>query len=248
MRAQCAARFSRPIRRTFLISELGPSAVRFTRDKNMIPHLTLPDGTKRSMPEVLAIIDAYRKGDPAVFDLYDLAHGGPHDDVLPVDLLALNALNAWGGGQPMTAMTNAWFQRKEIAAIATPISKSPLEELKPDEVATEAQKVGAALDMIDGIKGYANTATSKLFHRLRPNLGPIWDGRVGQWYQSSLKDSWGTWAKRVYDQVLVPETLECLIAGRKHIGHELSVLRIWDVVLWQARGSKAPLKSAPPKG
>ena len=51
--------------------------------------------------------ETYAHENPAVFAPFDLPSGGPHDEVLPIDLLALNALNGWGAGQPMTGMTEA---------------------------------------------------------------------------------------------------------------------------------------------
>ncbi|HEX4792373.1 MAG TPA: DUF6308 family protein [Humisphaera sp.] len=198
--------------------------------------LTLPDGTTRSIPEVRAIIDDYRTIAPAVFDLYDLPNGGPHDEVLAIDLLAPNALNTWGAGQPMSAMTEAWRRRDEIADVVRPVSKSSLEDLDDAQLTLEVQKVGDALDVIDSIRGFGSTASAKLFHRLRPNLGPIWDNRVAGWYATSVKEPWVPWVKRVYDQVRAPGTLSCLLAMRAHVGRTLSVLRIWDIILWQLKG------------
>ena len=129
--------------------------------------LTLPDGRALNRDDVFAAIDDYCKRWPAVFALYDLSNPGPHDEVLPVDVLAPNALNAWGKGQPMTAMTAAWLAKDRIERAVRPISKTPLEELDDSALAIEARSVGSALDVIDEIKGYGNTATSKFFHRFR---------------------------------------------------------------------------------
>jgi hypothetical protein len=110
----------------------------------------------------------------AVFELYDLPECGPHDEVLPVDLLALNALNVWGRGQPMTAMAEGWNAGPGIARAVSVVSKKSLEKLSERERDEEAEKVGAAIETIDAVPGFGETASSKLFHRMRPNLGPIW--------------------------------------------------------------------------
>jgi hypothetical protein len=199
--------------------------------------LTLPDATILSEAEVLAVLDCYARAWPAVFDLYDLSCGGPHDEVMPIDVLAPNALNAWGNGQPMTAMTGAWAERHRIAEVVRPISKQPLEQLSDAEVNAEADKVGTALDFIDSIRGYGDTTAPKFFHRLRPNLGPIWDDKIYSWYGKS--PTWTGWVKQVYAHVRLPGTQDCLIAGRAHLGKELSVLRLWDMLLWQLRKDPA---------
>jgi hypothetical protein len=195
--------------------------------------LVLPDATTLSRAEALAVLDCYARTWPAVFDLYDLPSAGPHDEVLPIDVLAPNALNAWGNGQPMTAMTNAWAERHRIAEVVRPISTRPLEHLTDVEADVEADKVGVALDFIDSIRGYGNTTAPKFLHRLRPNLGPIWDDKIYSWYGKS--GPWTAWVKRVYAHVREPDTQGCLIAARAHLGKELSLLRLWDMLLWQLR-------------
>jgi len=196
--------------------------------------LRLPDGTRRSLDDVIGSVIGYAENYPAVFDLYDLPQGGPHNEVLPIDLLALNALNAFGNAPPMTAMTNAWIARYDIALMIDPITSKPLEELEEAQISIESEKVGAAMDAIDKISGYGSTATSKLFHRLRPNLGPIWDKKVGIWYAQHGRDNdWQPWVTRVYADVREPGTQRCLIAARERINKPLSLLRIWDLLLWQ---------------
>ena len=103
---------------------------------------TLPDGTKRSLQQILMLIDTYREQYPAVFDLYDLPGiCGPHDELLPIDLLSLNAMNAWAGGQPMTWMTEAWKRRNDIANIVKPVSRMPMPaKIAPTEAAASAAR------------------------------------------------------------------------------------------------------------
>jgi hypothetical protein len=64
--------------------------------------LTLPDGTKLSDAEVAKVLQEYQTDCPAVLELFDRTHAGPHDDLRAVDLLSLNALNAFGRAPPMT--------------------------------------------------------------------------------------------------------------------------------------------------
>src|SRR6266545_3090526 len=193
--------------------------------------LTLPDGSNLTLDEVLETVDAYSKNWPCVFDLYDSPDSGPHDDLRPIDLLSLNALNGWGNGQPMDAMTNAWLERDRISRAVAVVCITPLEQLTDAEAEAEVPKIAAAIEAIDDVKGFGPTTAAKLFHRLRPNLGPIWDRRMKKWYDP--KEAWVPWVRRVYSQVREPQTLRCLLTARKHLRCPLSVLRVWDVVLWQ---------------
>lgn len=203
--------------------------------------LILPDGKQLSDSEVFAHIDDYARKWPCVFELYDLPDAGPHDDVRPIDLLALNALNAWGSGQPMTWMSNAWPIRDQIARAIAPISHKQIEELDDSAAAEQAVKVGAALDMVNGIKGFGETVTPKFLHRLRPNLSPIWDKWIGTCYPDCKRKSWAVWVQRVYDDVRERDTQRCLMAARDRLGLPLSLLRVWDMLLWQRyRGAAAP--------
>ncbi len=195
------------------------------------PILTLPNGMQRPLEAVVAGVDKYAHDYPAVFDLYDYPDGGPHDTVLPIDVLAPNALNAWGKGQPMSAMTEAWKVRDDIARVVAPISKQPLEHLSNSEVAAEVEKVAAALTRINQIWGYGEVTTPKFLHRLRPNLVPIWDKWVEKWYGDC--GGWATWVQRVYSEVREPDTQRCLIAGQARTNPPLSLLRVWDLLLWQ---------------
>lgn len=205
--------------------------------------LTLPTGEQITSREVRVTVEEYAAQFPCVFDLFDFPNGGPHDEVLAVDLLALNALNAWGSGQPMTAMTNAWLARDEIKEVIIPISNQPLEEMSQADVVSQVDKVGIALDTIDAIKGFGNTATAKFFHRLRPNLGPIWDKWIGGWYEDC--PTWSGWVAKVYAHVREPETCRCLIEARTHIKRPLSLLRVWDIILWQRAAQSLTKMSSP---
>src|SRR4051812_20294898 len=116
--------------------------------------LKLPDGRTLSRDAAIAAVDDYAQNWPCVFELYDLPSGGAHDDLLPVDLLALNALNAWGGGQPMTAMTAAWVEREKIGAAVRSISSEPLEKIDESRLDAESERIAAAIEVVDAIRGY----------------------------------------------------------------------------------------------
>jgi hypothetical protein len=96
--------------------------------------LKLPNNEVLADDEVRETLSRYQNDCPAVLDLFDATIGEPHDELLPIDVLSLNALNAFGAGSPMTAMTAAWVDREKVTAAVKPITKVKLESLTPMEV------------------------------------------------------------------------------------------------------------------
>lgn len=193
--------------------------------------LILPNGKRLSDEAVFVAIDEYARNSGSVFDLYDEPSGGVHDEVLPIDILAPNALNAWGRGQPMSGMSEAWKRREHIAAVVRRISSTPIEDLADSHLHEQAARVASAIELILKIPYYGWTTATKLLHRLRPNLAPIWDSRVGEWYDDG--EGWAPWVQRIYGQVREPGTLSCLMAARERLQRPLTLLRVWDILLWQ---------------
>src|SRR5438128_450989 len=96
------------------LATLAPQVASVTTDS-----LLLPDGTYLAFDEVLRVVGEYKRR--AVFDLYDRTSEEPHDDVTAVDLLSINALNAFGARTPpMTPMANLWAKRDEVAVAVRP--------------------------------------------------------------------------------------------------------------------------------
>jgi len=195
----------------------------------------LPDGRRLPYTDVQATVEQYRTAYPAVLDLFDQTNPGPHDEIMAIDLLALNALNAFGG--PIRPMTSMWQQRQEIVQNIPEITTAPLENLTEQQIECALPTIDKVIKQIDSVRGFGDTATSKLFHRLRPNVGAIWDSRVEGWYPPTGSrggpGSWIPWLRTVYSQVREPESRECLQAVQRSLDVPLSLLRIWDIVLWQ---------------
>src|SRR5580658_10522099 len=95
--------------------------------------LRLPDGSRLPARRVALILRNYVKDNPAVLDLYDRTNEGPHDEVRPVDLLSLNALNAFIGSAPMTPMTALWRRRREIEVAISSVTRHPIEDLDDED-------------------------------------------------------------------------------------------------------------------
>ena len=193
------------------------------------PTVTLPDGKVLSVVEAT---DRVKQYNPAVFDLYDRPSSGPHDELLAIDVLSLNALNAFGPGAPMTAMTAVWEKRDDINELAAGITKKNLELLTASEIDEALPRLDEALEYIDAVRGFGYTSTSKLLHRLRPNITPIWDSRIQNWYHNYARDkTWTPWLRQVFQDVL--KNRHCLETIRADLRLDfLPIVRIWDILLW----------------
>ena len=170
-------------------------------------------------------------------DLYDGTNAaGPHDEVDAVDLLALNALNAFAGGGAMTHMAALWKKRSEVGACIRPVTKTPFQEIPPEQLDGEVQILANALKDIDelGIGGWGGggTRVAKLVHRLRPNIMPLYDVLVGEWFTKDELKTWESYLKAVYGCLKGKETKEGLVILSRRF--ELPPLRIWDILLWNS--------------
>lgn len=195
--------------------------------------LNLPNGKSLSTEDAIRAVKDYQSGNySAAFDLYDRPCSGPHDELLPIDILSLNALNAFRGRGPMTPMAGLWEKRGEVSRLVACITKRKLELLTQLEIDDELPRLEEALDSIDDVYCCGETVASKLLHRLRPNIAPIWDLRVKKWYVRFERETWERWLREVFKDVLV--NLNALEAVREDTClQDLPILRIWDVLLWQ---------------
>jgi hypothetical protein len=199
--------------------------------------LTLPNRDVLSDAAVCAALADYNANSPAVLALYDGTNPGSHDELLPIDILAVNALNAFGARvPPMTPMTAAWERRHAIGARAAQITPAALEQLSAAEIESQLPLLRDALIKIDEVHGFGSTAATKLLHRLRPNVTPIWDSRVAAWYpEAEYQSEWVPWLRRVFSDVLAPANRACLTLARRELPSQLPLQRVWDILLWQLR-------------
>jgi len=206
--------------------------------------LTLPNKKELSASQTRKLLRDYRRDCPAVLELFDGTNPGPHDTLFEIDILSINALNAFGSASPMRAMTAAWTKRKKIEGAVREITKAELQALSGREMGRQARLIDRAVCVIDDIFGFGYTASSKLLHRLRPNVAPIWDSKVAKWYpEAKYHDAWEPWINRMFSDVLAPQNRYCLETASQDLPHGLSLVRLWDIVLWQ---QKAPSGSSVP--
>jgi hypothetical protein len=199
----------------------------------MTPKLMLPQGKHRTFRQALSLLTAYRRASAAL-DLYDGTNPGPHDRPTAVDVLALNALNAFAYVPSMDPMTVIWAHRDEVARCIRPITVAPVEELTATELGRQQKKVLNALHLVEKIYlfGGTGTRTAKLLHRLRPNIIPIWDKYVGYWYGGAC-ETWESYICQMHEDVRA--NAPCLHLLRKAIMPTLPILRVWDIVLWSIK-------------
>jgi Family of unknown function (DUF6308) len=119
-------------------------------------------------------------------------------------------------------MTELWVKRGSVEAAIVPVTKVAVERLSELDVETQVTAVSAALCVIDEVRGFGSTATTKLLHRLRPNIVPIWDQWVKAWYPGAdCQRSWSAWLRQVYANVREPENLACLFTARASLDERL---------------------------
>lgn len=131
--------------------------------------LILPDGSQLRSDDAAAVLGRYLTLNSAAVDLYDLTNVGPHDDIQAVDLLAVNALNAFARKSPMTPMEAMWLVRHKMTPYVEPITREPLETLDDGHLAEQLPVVVRALKKLELVSDYGGggTRVAKLLHRLR---------------------------------------------------------------------------------
>jgi hypothetical protein len=205
----------------------------------MLPEITLPDGTRLACSNAADVIRAYCTENSTAIDLYDRTNDGPHDELLPIDVLALGALNAFGGASPMTVMSELWKVRSGITETIRRITMQDFTQISDSALAEERFRVCEALEWFwkSSIPQWGGgTRPAKLLHRLRPNIIPIWDEWIGTWY-GGPKQSWQEFVAAVHSDVRNPSTLECLRRIKSELTVDLPILRLWDILLWKTKST-----------
>jgi hypothetical protein len=204
----------------------------------MSDQILLPKGAGLTIYEAEATVRRYLIDQAAAVELYDRTNPGPHDEVTPTDLLALNALNAFVRTAPMEPMAALWSRRSAIHDLIRRVglTHADVTSLNDDEVGSEIDKISQVLALIEVTPGWGGggTRTAKLLHRLRPGLVPIWDELVGEWYGGPAQP-WPEYLQAVFTDVRRPATKAALSAIQGRCCPFLTALRVWDVLLWKTR-------------
>lgn len=185
-----------------------------------------------SLDEVVEYEKKYISECATAIALYDLTNPGPHDEISEIDVLSLYALNAFGPRPRFDPIDYMWDFRENIPPLIRPVTKTLVEELSKEEYDEQIEMLSYALRRVEEVKYFGEVSTSKLIHRLRPNIMPIADSKVRKWFGRSF-DKWETYLQAVYYYVTEENTLECLLTVQKALPIRLPILRIWDIILWQ---------------
>ena len=196
--------------------------------------IALPDGSELPFEEAASVLNRYMTRNAAAVELYDYTNPGPHDAIEAVDLLALNALNAFAGTSPMTAMEAMWHARGGMSGAVALITREPFEVIDEQALAAQRPRVNAALQALEKVDGYfrGGTRTAKLLHRLRPNVAPIWDVKIGEWY-GGPRVSWDSFLSHAWGDIRRNQS--ALLLLRERLAPRLSIVRVWDALLWRRR-------------
>lgn len=195
-------------------------------------HLYLPGGEKYSITESIALINKYSR---ATIALYDFSNKGPHDELEDIDILSLNALNAFNNRSAGTVMANIWYHCTEIEEQITSITKENFYQLSEQNLYEEIDRISYALYQVESlVNGLGPVGASKLLHRLRPNIIPLWDNEVDKWYEYLENDNWRTYLNEVFDLIRDANNLMVLKEIRKRVNLNIHLLRIWDIILWES--------------
>jgi hypothetical protein len=197
--------------------------------------LTLPNGVELTGSQAFETASAYRRDNPAVIDLYDLTNTGPHDELRPIDVLSLNALNSFGQRSPAGPMTNLWVARSSISEVIRPISNADHSELGEPELAAQIPLIDRALLRIDAERNVGDVTASKLLHRMRPGLVPIYDSQTRVFYRRDLPNDvkWPPYLACIFSWLRRTDNAACLKEIQAAFNPRLSTVRIWDIILWQ---------------
>lgn len=196
--------------------------------------LCLPDSSRITRNNAVSIVNDYLKDGQSAIDLYDKTIIYPyHNEINEIDILSLNALNAFSGVPAMTAMDSIWKKKTAIEEFVKCVPAEGLEYYR-DNLDPIVKPLTDVLLEINKVPhwGYPGTRATKLLHRLRPNIMPIWDKWIGTWYKGK-DNEWDIFLNETCKDIL--KNIECLKAVKSMCFNkvDISILRVWDIILWQ---------------
>ena len=158
----------------------------------------------------------------------------------PVDLLAPALLDASVRGSHVVEMyaTDGPYRRlrdKMEAVVNAPATTTArFQEQDLDADSGPWALVRAALMASNETRGVKASKVTKILHRKRPQLVPIFDSKVASFYGVSARAPWRLWPIMQEELHAHGEWLEELATPyRTPDGRELSALRTLDIVVWE---------------
>ena len=94
--------------------------------------------------------------------------------------------------------------------------------------------VRSVLQQTDQTRGIAASKVTKMLHRKRPALVPIFDSKVAAFYGTTARRQWVFWPALQTDMRTCCSQLRDLTSGRlTPDGRPVSALRALDIVVWE---------------
>ena len=157
----------------------------------------------------------------------------------PVDLLAPAILQAPVRGEFIIAMYQAQGTYRQLrvaleAVVAESTGRARFEEQDLTDDDNSWSLVREALRASDSTPGIKASIVTKILHRKRPNLVPIFDSKVAQYYGLSTRAPWELWPLIQGDVIENAPFLDDLAGGTLTPDNRpLSRLRTLDIVIWE---------------
>ena len=160
--------------------------------------------------------------------------------LLPVDVLAPALLDAPVRGAHLVAMHGSAGQYRALLDAMQAVladedaAHARFEEQDLDAATGPWRLVRAALQASDRTAGLKASKVTKILHRKRPSLVPIFDSRVAGFYGVSSRTPWLLWPLLKTEMLASRDWLEALPGStRTPDGRQLSALRVLDIVIWE---------------
>lgn len=121
----------------------------------------------------------------------------------------------------------------------TSVDEPRFEDLDLEEPAGAWQLVREILRRSDETPGLAASKVTKMVHRKRPHLVPIFDSKVAVFYATTARTPWILWPRLQRDIRATTDQIDEL--RRSHStadGHPLGRLRTVDIVIWEHQVTK----------
>lgn len=172
------------------------------------------------------------------FATYDCI-GNP-GDLEPADVLAPALLDAPVPGRDVIKMYQPTGVHSELREALEAVLRDPaaasarFEDQDLDSDRGAWALVRAALSASDKASGFRAAKVTKILHRKRPYLVPIFDSKVAQFYGVSARRPWELWPLLQHE--LVDHATWLGEMGQTHRtsdGRPIAELRVLDIIVWE---------------
>lgn len=192
--------------------------------------------TSLTLNQATEVLRKYWHDNSAVWDLFEQPLDHARNEFEPMDITALNALNA---RMTMSDMTSFWSDPRRTGQweqLLRAVPGGDVTEMSESERTDAARALGALADSIHTVSDWSNTRIGKLLYRMRPGLAPIYDKVVGDYYRYRPEwKTWHEWYELVMGQVTEQaDGLRQAVAGLDERYRRISPIRAWDILLWSA--------------